>query len=58
MIPVTHLQNPAALNQQYYQSQFANMSQLINTTPPQQMTVGVMGAQIIPSQPCSELDIY
>lgn len=50
IIPVTHAQNAAALYQQYYQSQFANMPQFINATP-QQMTVGVMGAQMIPSQP-------
>jgi hypothetical protein len=50
MIPATHAQNAAALYQQYYQTSFANLPQFINTTP-QQMTVGVMGAPIIPSQP-------
>jgi hypothetical protein len=50
MISATHAQNAAALYQQYYQTPFANMPQFINATP-QQMTVGVMGAPIIPSQP-------
>jgi hypothetical protein len=50
IIPVTHAQNAAALYQQYYQTPFGNIPQFINATP-QQMTVGVMGAPIIPSQP-------
>jgi hypothetical protein len=50
IIPATHAQNAAALYQHYYQTPFANMQQFINAGP-QQMTVGVMGAPIIPTQP-------
>ncbi|CAF1038237.1 unnamed protein product [Rotaria sp. Silwood1] len=50
IIPVSHTQNAAALYQHYYQTAFANMPQFINATP-QQMTVGVMSAPMMSSQP-------
>ena len=46
MIPAAHATAPY---QQYYPTAFANVPQFINI-PAQQMTVGVMGPPIIPSQ--------
>lgn len=50
VIPVTHSPNPTAIYSQYYPTQYTNLTPFINPTT-QPMTVGVMGAPIIPSQP-------
>jgi len=54
MIPQTHPQNTATLYQSYYQPQFANMPQFVNATP-QQMSVGMMGAPMMPPQAQQQL---
>jgi len=54
MIPPTHQQNTAAIFQPYYQPQFANMPQFVNATP-QQMSVGMMGASMMPQQAQQQL---